>query len=176
MIEVKAKLFNVNISAKKMRLVAGTVRGKGVAKAESILTVLPKRSAPVLLKLLRSAIANAKDRYELDSDDLIVKSVLVNEGVASKRWRPSAFGRAHGFKKHSCHVILVLTLKAGATSKLREKKSEPVETVDLTKVDKKSDIKEGPAKDSKKGKNSSKKIKDSQNPDHKVKGVRVKTG
>lgn len=176
MIEVKAKLFNVNISAKKMRLVADTVRGKNIEKAQSILTVLPKRSAPVLLKLLRSAMANAQDRYELNADDLMVKSVMVNEGVATKRWKPSAFGRAHAFKKHSCQVILVLTLKTGSLSKLREKKSEPVETVDLTKVDKKSDIKEGPSHDNKKSKNPLKKIKDSQNPDHKVKGVRVKTG
>ena len=176
MIEVQAKLYNLNISAKKMRLVAGAIRGKNVVKAESILTVLPKASSPVLLKLLRSGIANAKDRYELNADDLLVKSIMVNEGVAAKRWKPSAFGRAHPFKKHSCHVILTLALPVGSASKLREKKSEPVETVDLTKIDKKTDIKEAPLKDGKKPKNTSKKIKDSQNPDHKVKGVRVKTG
>jgi large subunit ribosomal protein L22 len=176
MIEVKASLFNILISAKKMRLVADTIRGKSVDKAESILTVLPKRSAPILLKLLRSAMANAKDRYELNVEDLLVKSIMVNEGVAMKRWKPSAFGRAHPFKKHSCQVNLILTLKANAVAKARDKKSEPVETVDLTKIDKKSDIKEAPSKDDKKGKNPFKKIKDSQNPDHKVKGVRVKTG
>ena len=175
MIEVRAKLFNTLISSKKMRLVAGTVRGKSVAQAESILSVLPKRSAPVMLKLLRSAIANANDRYELNTDDLVVKTILVNEGVAMKRWRPVAFGRAHAFKKHACHVTLVLTLKAGAQAKSRDKKSAPVETVDLTKIDKKTDIKEGPAQE-KKAKNPLRKIKDNQNPDHKAKGVRVKTG
>ncbi|MFA6253522.1 MAG: 50S ribosomal protein L22 [Patescibacteria group bacterium] len=176
MIEVKAKLFKITISAKKMRLVADTVRGKSVDQAESILTVLPKRSAPVLLKLLRSAIANAKDRYELNVEDLMVKSVMVNEGMATKRWRPTAFGRAHAFKKHSCQVILTLTLKAGAKAQARDKKSEPVETVDLTKVDKKTDIKEAPIKDVKKSKNPLKRIKDNQNPDHKAKGIRQKTG
>lgn len=175
MIEVRAKLFNTPISSKKMRLVADTVRGKNVSQAESILSVLPKRSAPVLLKLLRSAIANANDRYELNTEDLLVKSILVNEGVAMKRWKPVAFGRAHAFKKHSCHITLVLTLKAGAQAKSRDKKAEPINTVDLTKIDKKADMKEAPAQE-KKSKNPLKRVKENQNPDHKAKGVRVKTG
>ena len=179
MIEVQAKLINAQISAKKVRLVADSIRGLGVNQAASRLEVIFKKSSPVLLKLLKSAVANAKDRYELKEEDLVVKSIMVNMGRSLKRWKPSAFGRAHPFKKHSCQVILTLGLKEGASAKSLDKKPAEVATVDLTKVENK------PAKGdtavTEKAKSLKEKIKPlrkakEQNVDHKAKGVRVKKG
>ncbi|MFA5126668.1 MAG: 50S ribosomal protein L22 [Patescibacteria group bacterium] len=180
MIEVKAQLRRAQISAKKVRLVADAIRGLDVVKAEARLQVIFKKSSQPLDKLLKSAIANAHDRYEVKTEDLFIKSILVNKGVDTKRWKPSAFGRAHPFSKHSCSVILTLGLKEGATVKSHEKKAAEVSTVDLTKVEPKAaaEAKKAGAKDKKfKDKiNPLKKIKDTQNLDRAVKGVKVKKG
>ncbi len=137
MIEVKAKLKNVRISPKKAQLVADAIRGLDVVNALDKLQVIFKRSAPVIDKLLRSAVANAKDRYEVAETDLVVKSIMVSKGIDLKRWKPAAFGRAHPFKKHSSHIDIVLGAKEGVKIKAKEKKAAPIETVDLTKADKK---------------------------------------
>lgn len=180
MIEVQAKLRNAKISPKKVRLVAGAIRGLGVAKAQERLQVIFKKSAPVVAKLLQSAIANAKNRYEVNEADLVVKSITVDQGRDLKRWRPAAFGRAHPFSTHYCHITLVLGLKAGATAKLLDTKTAPVETVDLTKVENKAAAKtEAVSNDKAKGlkeKIGNLKKTKTQNLDHKAKGVRVKKG
>lgn len=180
MIEVQAKLKNAKISPKKVRLVADAIRGLAVAQAQERLAVIFKKSAPVLTKLLRSAIANAKDRYDVKEEDLLVKSIMVNQGRDLKRWRPSAFGRAHPFSIHHCHIILVLGLKTGASAKALSKQAVAVETVDLTKVENKGATKPettaaGKAKGLKEKIGKLKKAKE-QNLDHKAKGVRVKKG
>ena len=177
MIEVTAKLNNAKISPKKMRLVADTIRGLGVIKAQERLAVIFKKSAPMVTKLLQSAIANAKNRYEVKAEDLIVKSIIVNQGRDLKRWTPAAFGRAHPFRMHYCHVTLVLGLKAGASAKALTKDSAPVETVDLTKADTKATTKtEAGDKKGIKEKIGKLKASQKQNLDNKAKGVRVKKG
>ncbi|MBU1203345.1 50S ribosomal protein L22 [Patescibacteria group bacterium] len=137
MVEVKAKLKHVRISPKKMRLVADLVRGLTVTEAFEKLPVTFKRSAPIISKLLKSAVANAIDRYDVKEEDLRIKSIIVNQGVDLKRWKPAAFGRAHPYKKHSSHVEIMLVTKEGVKATLKDKKKEEVETVDLTKTDKK---------------------------------------
>lgn len=144
--EVKAKLKNTRISPKKMRLVADAIRGLAVPTALDKLPVINKKSAPVLEKLVKSAVANVMDRYDgVKEEDLIIKSVIVNKAMDLKRWRPAAFGRAHPFRKHGSHVELSLTAKEGVKVSPRVKKQAEVETVDLTKKEKpaeKSDKKE----------------------------------
>ena len=135
MMEVKAKLKNVRISPKKIRLVVDAIRGLAVSEALERLQIIFKKSSPVIGKLLRSAVANAIDRYDVKEEDLVIKSVFVNKGLDLKRWKPAAFGRAHPFRKHSAHVEIVLTTKEGVKVVTRDKKQEPVETVDLTKAD-----------------------------------------
>ncbi|MBT6691274.1 50S ribosomal protein L22 [Candidatus Parcubacteria bacterium] len=137
MIEAKAKLKNVRISSKKMRLVADAIRGLEVAPALERLQILFKKSSPVIEKLLRSAVANAMDRFNVKEEDLVIKSIIVNKGADLKRWRPAAFGRAHPFRKHSSHVEITLTTKEGVKATAKDKKKEEIETVDLTKTDKK---------------------------------------
>lgn len=137
MIEIKAKLNSVKVSQKKVRLVAGAVRGLSVVEALFRLPVIFKRSAPMIEKLLRSAVANAQDRYEVAIEDLMIKSIIVNKGMDLKRFKPAAFGRAHPFRKHSAHIAVVLTVKEGAkvVSKIKEKKVE-AETVKLADMEK----------------------------------------
>ena len=135
MIEAKAKLKNLRMSAKKVRLVADSIRGAEVNVALDRLQVLHKKSSPIIAKLIKSAVANANDRYDVKQEDLLVKTIIVNKGMDLKRWRPAAFGRAHPFRKHSCHIELVLDTKEGIKVVAKEKKTEDIETVDLTKID-----------------------------------------
>ena len=133
MIEIKAKLKHLRITPKKTRLVANAIRGLDVLAALDRLTVVFKKSSPVFTKLLLSAIANAKDRYNVQEEDLKIKSVIVNKGVALSRWKPAAFGRAHPFKKHASHIEIILTTKKGVSVEKKVKEKKEVETVDLTK-------------------------------------------
>ena len=133
MIEIKAKLKHLRITPKKTRLVANAIRGLDVLAALDRLTVVFKKSSPVFTKLLLSAIANAKDRYNVKEEDLKIKSVIVNKGVALSRWKPAAFGRAHPVKKHASHIEIVLTTKKGVSVEKKVKEKKEVETVDLTK-------------------------------------------
>lgn len=107
--EIKASLKNIRLSPRKTRLVARLLKGLPVSQAEAQLTFLAKRSAMPLLKLLRSAVANAKNNFSLTESGLVIKSMTVDEGIALKRWMPRAQGRATPIKKRACHVNLVLS-------------------------------------------------------------------
>ena len=111
--EVKASLKNYRISAQKARLVANQVRGKGVEEALDTLAVSSKKFARPLSKLLRSAVANAENKNDthragIDVDNLVVKSIAVDEGPSMWRIRPRAQGRATWIQKRSSHVTVVL--------------------------------------------------------------------
>src|SRR5690606_1326292 len=90
----QAVLRNYRISPRKARLVVDSVRGKNVGEAIRVLTLMNKRSAPVVRKLIESAIANAKDKATVDVDRLYVSEAFVNQSVTMKRWLPRAQGRA----------------------------------------------------------------------------------
>jgi len=111
MTEVKAQLRHVRISSRKMRLVASAIRGLSVLEAERRLIMLSQRSAPLILKTLRSAVANAKHNADLKVEDLFIKTIIVNQGVALKRIRPAAMGAAHGYKKHAAHLEIIIATK-----------------------------------------------------------------
>src|SRR3990167_718596 len=92
--EVRAQLNQLRISPRKVRLVANLIRNLSVTAAETQLQHLPKRSSLPLLKLLRSAVANAEHNHKQDKATLFIKSIQVDEGVTLKRWQPKAMGRA----------------------------------------------------------------------------------
>lgn len=144
MVETRAKLKQVRISPKKMRLVADAIRGLDVNVALAKLPIIFKKSSPIIEKLLRSAIANAIDRYDVSANDLKIKSIMVNKGIDLRRFKPAAFGRAHPIRKHASHVEIVLVTKDGVKVTMKDKKVAELETVDLTKTSKakKSDEKE----------------------------------
>ncbi|RJR10310.1 50S ribosomal protein L22 [Candidatus Parcubacteria bacterium] len=137
MVESKAKLKHVRISARKIRLVAGAIRGLDVVNALERLQVIFKKSSPVVEKLLKSAIANAVDKYDVKEEDLRIKSIVVDKAMDLKRWKPAAFGRAHPFRKASSHITIVLETKKGVKASAKAKEKREIETVDLTKTDQK---------------------------------------
>lgn len=104
-----AKLNYLRIAPRKTRLVASMIKGLSVNEAEAQLLVNPKRSSEVVLKLLRSAVANAKNNQKLDPEKLFVKEIRVDNGPMLKRFMPRAMGRASGIQKKSSHIILVLS-------------------------------------------------------------------
>ena len=106
--EVRASLKFTRIAPRKMRLVVDLVRGKDVNEAVQILSFTNKKSAPVLKKLLQSAIANADQKKTIDIDTLFVKHISVDQGPTLKRYMPRAMGRASEIKKKTSHVNLVL--------------------------------------------------------------------
>lgn len=137
MAESKAKLKNLRVSSKKVRLVADAIRGLDVVSALAKLPVIFKKSSPIIEKLLKSAVANAIDKYNVKEEDLKIKSIVVNKAMDLKRWKPAAFGRAHPFRKASSHIEIVLETKEGVKVVSKEKVKEEIETVDLTKTDQK---------------------------------------
>ncbi len=106
--EVKAKLRYLRIAPRKVRLVADLIRGKSVEKAEAILSFTTKKAAPVLLKLLKSAIANAKHNFNLEEKNLYISKILVDEGPKLKRIMPRGRGHSSEIQKKTSHITLVL--------------------------------------------------------------------
>lgn len=105
---VVARLRFVRMAPRKVRPVLDLIRGKSLTLAESQLTHLPRRPSRVLLKLLKSAQANAVNNFKLDPKTLFVKQAYANEGPKLKRFQPRAMGRAHPILKRSSHVTVVL--------------------------------------------------------------------
>ncbi len=103
-----AKLNHLRISPRKVRLVADIIRGLLVEEAEAQLMLTPKRAGIHLLKLLRSAISNAKSAKKMDTHKLYIKELRVDEGPTLKRWRPRAMGTVGTINKRTSHVSLVL--------------------------------------------------------------------
>lgn len=110
--EAVAKLRNVQMSARKMRLVVDNIRGKNVDEALSILRYTKKEAAVWLEKLVLSAIANWENKLDglenPDDYDLYIKTAFVDQGPMLKRFRPAPHGRAHRIRKHSNHVTIVV--------------------------------------------------------------------
>ena len=97
------------MSPRKVRLVVNTVRGLSVAEAETRLTFLPKLAAKPVLKLLRSAVANAEHNFQLNRNDLYIRTIVADGGPTLKRWRARAFGRTAPIRKRTTHISLVLS-------------------------------------------------------------------
>ncbi len=108
--ESSATLRFARIAPRKVRVVAELIRGKPVDEAVNILMFTRRGPAPVLKKLLVSAIANAEDKSKgnLDTDSLRVMEVAVDQGPTLKRWRPRAMGRATRINKRTSHIRIVL--------------------------------------------------------------------
>ncbi len=99
MAEVIAKLNNLRISPRKVRLLAGLVRGKTATEARAFLSFCVKKGALPFKKLFDSAVANAKNNLHLKEEELCVASIKVDEGRKLKRWRAIARCRACRIEK-----------------------------------------------------------------------------
>ena len=111
---MKSFLKNYLQSPRKVALVAGFVRGKSVPVAQAALRFLPQKSAPDILKLLNSAVANA-GQQRFSPDDLKIKTIPVNKGMAMRRFMPRSRGRATRIEKTSSHIAIELVSVSGAT-------------------------------------------------------------
>ena len=106
----------VRMSPRKVRLVVDQIRGTSVNDAYAILQFSKKAAAEPVGKTLRSAVANAQVKAEdagqaLDLDDLVVKSVFVDEGPTLRRFRAAAMGRAAPIRKRTSHITVVVDAK-----------------------------------------------------------------
>ena len=113
---VTAELKNYRQSARKVRIVADSVRGKEVLKAIDLLAFTIKRSADPLKKLLESAVANAEHNHGLKAENLFVKEIRVDEGITLHRFRAGARGRAAPIRKRTCRIKVVLDVLEGVIS------------------------------------------------------------
>ena len=109
--EARAISRYVRISPRKVKVVVDLIRNKPVGVAMGILKNTPKASSEVLIKLLKSAIANAENNYNMNVDKLYVAEVFANPGPILKRIMPRAQGRAFRINKRTSHITLVLKEK-----------------------------------------------------------------
>ncbi|HET6231595.1 MAG TPA: 50S ribosomal protein L22 [Longimicrobiaceae bacterium] len=114
--QARATANGVGMSPRKMRLVMDLIRGRGVNEAYSILKFSKKASTTPIEKLLRSAVANARQKADatgsfLDEDDLVVREAYVNGGPVLKRFSPRAMGRATPIIKRTSHVTIIVDRK-----------------------------------------------------------------
>ena len=106
--EVEATGKYIRISSSKVQKVARLIRGKSADEAINILVFTPRKGCRIMEAILRSAIANAKDRYGLAKETLFVKFAQVNQGPTLKGTKPRARGRADLIRKRTSHITIVL--------------------------------------------------------------------
>ena len=110
--EAKACAKHIRISPRKARQVVDLIRGKSVAQANAILMGTPKAASELLLKLLKSAAANAENNHQMDPEKLYVSTCYANPGPIIKRIMPRAQGRAYRINKRTSHVTIAVAEKA----------------------------------------------------------------
>jgi large subunit ribosomal protein L22 len=106
--EAKAIAKYVRMSQMKVGIVLDLIRGKNVNEAFAILKYTPKDAAEVVDKVLKSAVANAENNFNLDKNNLFVAEAHTGQGPTLKRFRPHAQGRAFRIKKRTSHITLVV--------------------------------------------------------------------
>jgi large subunit ribosomal protein L22 len=106
---VRSTTKYARISPKKARDVAREIQGLAVSDALDALTYTPKKSAQLIGKTLKSAVANAENNHELSADELIVKEAVIGEGPTLKRFKPRARGSAGAILKRTSHIFITLT-------------------------------------------------------------------
>jgi len=109
---MRAEARYVRISPQKARLVVDLIRGQKAGSAIITLQAVNKRIAPTVEKVLKSAIANARNTTtDVDVDELVVSEAYVNEGPRQKRIRPAPMGRAYRYQRRSAHIVIQLAEK-----------------------------------------------------------------
>ncbi|MFZ7124681.1 MAG: 50S ribosomal protein L22 [Desulfobacterales bacterium] len=105
--EVRAVAKFIRISPLKVRRIVGAVKGQPVETGISRLKFMPQKSAGILEKVLRSAVANA-DQKDLDVDSLVIRNVIVDQGPSLKRFKARARGRGTRILKRTSHITVIL--------------------------------------------------------------------
>jgi large subunit ribosomal protein L22 len=107
--EAKAVSRYARVSPLKVLKVSAAVKGKPVGDALNILKFMPQRAAKKLEKVIRSAVANADQKPNVDVDRLVVRTVTADDGPVLKRWGTKARGRGTRILKPTCHITVVLS-------------------------------------------------------------------
>lgn len=109
--EARAFVKTIQMSPRKMRVVANMVRGREVGDALTALDFMPKKAARIIAKAVRSAVANADDRSggEVDVDALKLSTITIDGGPVVKRWMPRAMGRANRINHRTSHLTVVVS-------------------------------------------------------------------
>jgi large subunit ribosomal protein L22 len=106
--EVKAHANTLPIAPQKLRLVIDQIRGKDAEQALVILKFMPKKGADFCFKVIQSALANAENNYQLNRDDMYIKTIYANEAVRLKRMKAGPRGRYQPRIRRYSHLTVVL--------------------------------------------------------------------
>ncbi len=109
--EAKAVAKYIRIAPRKVRVVMDLIRGKSVAEAFAILKFTPKVGADVIEKVLKSAVANAENNFDMNVDNLYVSTAYVDQGPTLKRIHPRSRGQAFSILKRTSHVTVIVAEK-----------------------------------------------------------------
>lgn len=133
--EIKAKAKYVRMSPKKVRLVAGLIRGLDVKTAIDQLSFSGKKASLPVIKVIESAIANAEHNYELSKGNLMIKEVRIDEAPMLHRWTPKAHGRATTIRKRSSHISVTLgeVKESGVKGPKKRDVEAPISLAELAK-------------------------------------------
>lgn len=115
---MEARLRHLRLAPRKVRLIADVVRGMDVGRALLELDHTPNRPAAPLAKLLRSAIANAGNNFQIGDKELFVREIRVDGGPVLKRMRPRAMGRGATIRHRTSHVTIIVTARGMAPEKI----------------------------------------------------------
>jgi large subunit ribosomal protein L22 len=130
---MKAFLKNYRQSPRKVRLVAGLIKGKNVAEAVAELDFLAKRAGLPIKKLLLSAVDNAK-QMGVEMENLFIKELRVDKGITMKRMMPAAMGSGHKINKRTSHLNILLAEKVAKVIKVKKSRdSKPLDEAKKTK-------------------------------------------
>tara|TARA_B100000674_G_scaffold387984_1_gene331581 strand:+ start:146 stop:481 length:336 start_codon:yes stop_codon:yes gene_type:complete len=106
--EIRAVSRYVRMSPSKIRRVLRQIQGKTYSEALLLLEFMPYASCAPIIKVLRSATANARNNFGLDETKLVIKSAFADQGPTMKRFRPRAQGRAYRILKATSHITIVM--------------------------------------------------------------------
>ena len=106
--QAKAIARTVGVTPRKARLVVDLVRGKSVVEALEILSILNKSAVTPVTKVIKSAVANATNNFNMNESSLYIKEAYVDDSIRMRRYLPRAKGSASGLVKRTCHITVVV--------------------------------------------------------------------
>ena len=126
--EVLATGKYVSVSPKKARSIADLVRGKNAKESVALLENMPQAGASSVLKVIKSAMANAENNFGLDKSMLTIAKITVNGGPVIKRYQPRSKGMASSIKRRTSHIEVVVSGEIKTKAK-KETKNEETKNV-----------------------------------------------
>lgn len=131
---IRAKLSNLRIAPRKLRLIVDLIRGKSAMEAERILNFAVKRGVKDILKLLKSAVSSARHDFQIEESNLYITKVTVDEGPKLKRWMPRARGSASEIQKKTSHITIILDEIEPSSAKATARKEEVKKETKVEKI------------------------------------------